>query len=103
MKEIRKQQTVFFKNKPFIIGHYSIVGPKEGKGNLREYFSEICDDDFFDQSTYEKAERVMVERALKGAVDDAKIRFDDVRLFLAGDLLNQIISLKSGHVMTEIS
>ena len=92
MERKRKQQTVFFKRKPIIIGHYSVVGPKEGKGPLRDYFSEIADDDFFEQPTYEKAERVMIEKALKGAVDNAKIRFDDVRLFLAGDLLNQIIS-----------
>lgn len=92
MERKRKQQTVFFKNKPVIIGHYSIVGPKEAKGPLRDYFSEISEDDFFGQKTYEKAERIMVERALKGAVDNANIGFDDVRLFLAGDLLNQIIS-----------
>lgn len=92
MERKRKQQTVFFKKKPIIIGHYSVVGPKEGKGPLRDYFSEIAEDDFFEQETYEKAERVMIEKALKGAVDNANIRFDDVRLFLAGDLLNQIIS-----------
>ena len=92
MKNERKEQTIIFKNKPIIIGHYSIVGPKEGKGNLREYFSEIVEDDFFGQKTYEKAERVMIERALSGAVKNAGIDFSDVRLFLAGDLLNQIIS-----------
>ena len=92
MKRKREEQTVFFKNKPIIIGNYSIVGPKEGKGSLRDYFDKISDDDFFGQKTYEKAERTMVEHALKGAVDNAGISFDDVRLFLAGDLLNQIIS-----------
>ena len=92
MNRERGKQTIVFKNKPIIIGHYSIVGPKEGKGNLREYFSEISDDDFFGQKTYEKGERVMVERALQGAVKNAGITFNDVRLFLAGDLLNQIIS-----------
>ncbi len=92
MKRELGQQTVFFKNKPKIIGHYSIVGPKEGKGNLREYFSEIEQDDFFGQKTYEKGERVMIERALEGAVKDANLSFDDIKLFLSGDLLNQIIS-----------
>ena len=41
-----EKQTIFFKNRPYIIGHYSIVGPKEGKGNLGEYFSEVSNDDF---------------------------------------------------------
>ena len=34
-------QTVIFKNKPVIIGSYSIVGPKEGKGNFGPYFNYI--------------------------------------------------------------
>lgn len=92
MEREREGQTVYFKNKPYIIGHYSVVGPKEGKGFLREYFNEIEEDDFFEQSTYEKAERKMVERALKGAVESAGIKFSDVKLFMSGDLLNQIIS-----------
>lgn len=87
-----EKQTIFFDTKPYIIGHYSIVGPKEGKGNLGEYFDEVSDDDLFGQKTYEKAERVMIERALKGAVDSAGLKYDDIKLFLAGDLLNQIIS-----------
>lgn len=87
-----EKQTIFFKNKPHIIGYYSIVGPKEGKGTLGEYFSEVSDDDFFGQKTYEKAERTMLEKALKGAVDNAGVSYDDIKLFLSGDLLNQIIS-----------
>ena len=85
-----EKQTIFFKNRPYIIGHYSIVGPKEGKGNLGEYFSEVSNDDFFGQKTYEKAERVMLERALKGAVDSAGITYDDIKLFLSGDLFKLI-------------
>ena len=87
-----EKQTIFFNNKPYIIGYYSIVGPKEGKGTLGEYFSEVSDDDFFGQKTYEKAERTMLEKALKGAVDNAGVSYDDIKLFLSGDLLNQIIS-----------
>lgn len=93
MERKRGNQTVFFNNKPKIIGHYSIVGPKEGKGHLRKYFSQIEEkDDFFGQKTYEKAERVMIERALDGAIKSANAKYSDVHLFMAGDLLNQIIS-----------
>ena len=92
MERKRGNQTVFFKNKPIIIGNYSIVGPKEGKGPLRDYFSKIEEDDLFGQKTYEKAERTMIEQSLRGAVENAGIKFGDVRLFLSGDLLNQIIS-----------
>lgn len=92
MERKRGNQTVFFKNKPIIIGNYSIVGPKEGKGPLRDYFSKIEEDDLFGQKTYEKAERTMIEQSLRGAVENAGIKFGDVKLFLSGDLLNQIIS-----------
>ena len=34
----------------------------------------------------------MIEQSLRGAVENAGIKFGDVRLFLSGDLLNQIIS-----------
>ena len=85
-------QTVIFKNKPVIIGSYSIVGPKEGKGNFGPYFNYVMKDDCFGEKTYEKAEKKMLESAIVGAMEDAKIQAKDVNLLLAGDLLNQIIS-----------
>jgi len=85
-------QTIFFKNKPKIIGFYSIVGPKEGKGCLKDYFDYIMKDDMFGEKTYEKAERKMVEQAVMGAVYNANITPKELQLFLSGDLLNQIVT-----------
>ena len=52
---MKKQfQTIYFKNKPRIIGSYSIVGPKEGLGSLKHYFDYIMMDDLFGEKTYEK-------------------------------------------------
>ncbi len=87
-----KSQTIIFKNKPVIIGSYSIVGPKEGKGNFGPYFDYVMKDDSFGEKSYEKAEKKMLESAIVGAIEDAKIKPKDVQLILAGDLLNQIIS-----------
>lgn len=87
-----KKQTVMFKNKPVITGSYSIVGPKESKGNFGPYFDFVVEDDSFGEKSYEKAEKKMIEKAIDGAMKDAKIRPDDVGLLLSGDLLNQIIS-----------
>ena len=87
-----KSQTVIFKNRPTIIGAYSIVGPKEGEGPFRNYFDHIMTDDRFGEKTYEKAERKMIEHAIKGAIKKSKIGADSIGLILAGDLLNQIIS-----------
>lgn len=85
-------QTVKFKNRPVIIGHYSIVGPKEGAGNFGPYFDYVMKDDSFGEDSYEKAERKMIEHAITGAIQSAKIKPNSVQLLLAGDLLNQIIS-----------
>ena len=89
---MNKNQTVLFKNKPIITGSYSIVGPKEGKGNFGPYFNYVMEDDSFGENSYEKAERKMFITAINGAIQDAKIMHKDVNLLLAGDLLNQIIS-----------
>lgn len=85
-------QTVKFKNQPVIIGSYSIVGPKEGQGNFGPYFDYVMKSDSFDEKTYEKAEKKMVQHAIVGAIESAKIKPTEVDLLLAGDLLNQIIS-----------
>lgn len=90
--EKKSSQTIIFKNCPKIIGYYSIVGPKEGAGCLHDYFSYIMKNDFFGEDTFEKAERKMVEQAVMGAIDNAHMKMADIDIFVAGDLLNQIIS-----------
>ena len=89
---MKANQTVKFKNKPIIIGHYSIVGPKEGKGNFAPYFDYVMEDDCCGEKSYEKAEKTMLIKAIDGAIRKAKIKPSDVNLLLSGDLLNQIIS-----------
>ena len=89
---MEKSQTVVFKKKPVIIGSYSIVGPKEGKGNFGPYFNYVMKDDCFGEDSYEKAEKKMLESAIVGAIEDAKLKPKDIQLILSGDLLNQIIS-----------
>ena len=85
-------QTIFFEKCPKIIGNYSVVGPKEGKGNFGSFFDMVLEDDRFGEETFEKAERKMIEKAYLGAMNKAKLKKHDIDIFLAGDLLNQIIS-----------
>lgn len=92
MLKERKDQTIIFKNKPKIIGNYSIVGPKEGKGPFGKMFDYVMKDDFFGEKTYEKAERKMLEHAIFGATDKAKLNPKDIDMLVCGDLLNQIIT-----------
>lgn len=91
MKE-KNFQTVYFKNPPKIIGNYSIVGPKEGRGPLAKYFHLILDDDLFDEKTYERSERKLLEHCIGNAIDDAKLTPEEIELLICGDLLNQTIA-----------
>lgn len=88
----RGAQTIQLMNPPKIISTYSIVGPKEGEGPLKQYFDEILDDDTCGKNSYEKAESDMMFNAIKEAINRAGIQQSDVNYLFAGDLLNQIIS-----------
>lgn len=88
----RNHQTIKFKNPPSIIGNYAIVGPKEAKGPFKKYFDYVMRSDSFEEKTYELTERKMIENAVMGAIEKAKLQPNNIDMFLAGDLLNQIIS-----------
>lgn len=88
----KNKQTVIFENKPTIIGNYSLVGPLEGKGALKEYFDYVLQKDKFKEKTFELAERKILEHIIYGAVDKANLKIDDIDVMISGDLLNQIVS-----------
>lgn len=85
-------QTIFFKNKPKIVGNYAVVGQKENAGNFSGFFDFVVEDDYFGEETFEKAERKLIEKAYLGAMKKAKLKKHNIDIFLAGDLLNQITS-----------
>jgi len=86
------EQTLKYKKPPIINSYYSIVGPKEGKGPLGNYFDMVLDDDLIGQKSWEKAERKMMFEASINAIKKSKFKVTDIDFFIAGDLLNQIIS-----------
>lgn len=88
----KNKQTVFFANKPVIIGNYSLVGPLEGVGPLKDYFDYVLNKDTFKEKTFEHAERKILEHVIFGAIDKAGLKVDDIDAMLSGDLLNQIVS-----------
>ena len=47
-------QTINIKNNVYLTGGYSIVGPLEGKGPLKDYFDYILNDDTLKEKTFEK-------------------------------------------------
>jgi stage V sporulation protein AD len=87
-----RNQTVFLKNSPRIIGAYTVVGEKESEGPLGKHFHHIMDDEYFGEKTHEAAEQKMFETAIHGAIRSAGLKPTDIDMMLSGDLLNQITS-----------
>lgn len=85
-------QTVKLKNPPRIISTFSIVGPKEGEGPLKDYFDLVLNDDTCGQESYERAESEMMSIAISEAIKKAGLKEKDINYLFSGDLLNQIIS-----------
>ena len=92
MHKKQGKQTIVFEKSPCIIGSYSVVGPKEGKGNFAKYFNEIIDNDLYGCNSYEKAERKFLIRAINMAIASAKLENEEIDALICGDLMNQIIS-----------
>ncbi|MGE5626532.1 MAG: stage V sporulation protein AD [Solirubrobacterales bacterium] len=86
------KQTVALISKPRITSVFSIVGPKEGKGPLKDYFDLILNDDLKGQDSFEKAESQMLYTAVTESIKKAGLKEENINYLLAGDLLNQIIS-----------
>ena len=85
-------RTIFFNNKPRIVGAYSVAGPKESNGSLKDYIHLKLDDDMFGENTFEKAETKILYTSIKNSVKNASLRFNDINALIAGDLLNQIVA-----------
>ena len=92
-------QTVKLSNPPSIVGHYSIVGPKEGDGPLKKYFDEILEDDLWGQDSWEKAESKIQEATIRAAIEKSESTLNDIDILISGDLLNQIVA--SGYSATQ--
>ena len=86
------KQTVKFENPPSIVSTYTIVGPKEGEGPLKDYFDTILEDDMWGQESFEKSEAKIQEETIKAAISEGKLSSSDIDYLLSGDLLNQIVS-----------
>lgn len=86
------KQTIIFHKPPVIKSWASIVGPKEGEGPWGKYFDKVLPDYLDGQTSWELTETKMLRDAVTMTLEKQAINKDDVDVFLAGDLLNQIIS-----------
>jgi stage V sporulation protein AD len=89
---LRGHQTWKFPTPPVILSTATVVGPDEGKGPLVNDFDIVHGDLMLGQDSWEKAERVLLEESTKLAVENAGLTNGDIQCFVAGDLMNQIIS-----------
>lgn len=87
-------QTVRFDRPPVIIGAAAVAGPEEAQGPLGHEFDQTYPDLTIGLSSFEKAERQMMIDACRLALRRAGIteKPPAVDYFLAGDLLNQLIT-----------
>ncbi len=85
-------QTLTFKNRIAVRARASMVGPKEGKGPLSQYFDEILPDDLLGKHSWEQAESEMIRRTILMCLEKGGMAADQVGVVLAGDLLNQLMS-----------
>lgn len=81
-----------FPSKPAVIGAAAVVGPEEGKGPLGDDFDYVFDNLEIGETTWEKAERKLLEHAGLMAILNAGITKEQLQYFVGGDLMNQIIS-----------
>ncbi len=85
------KRTLALAHPPSVCSFANIGGKFEKEGPLATYFDELCEDSFFGEKTWEKAESAMQKKVLQRALDQARLKPGDIDYVLAGDLLNQCI------------
>jgi len=90
------RQTAALEKPAVILSHAAVGGKQEGEGPLAEYFDQLCEDSFFGEATWEKAESAMQKMALSRALEKGGFSPGQMDYVLAGDLLNQCIGTSFG-------
>jgi len=95
MKKVGKQS--YMLGSPVnILSTASIVGPKEKGGPLHQFFDQCLEDEFWGESSWEKAESKIIKETVNTAVSKSGIATAEIDFCFAGDLLNQCISSSFG-------
>lgn len=90
--ERRGKQTWHFHNPVYIQGTGTAVGPEESKGPLADSFDVCYDNLYAGEENWELAERRLMKDAVEVALKKAEKKSSEIGYFLAGDLLNQIVT-----------
>ncbi|RYG73994.1 stage V sporulation protein AD [Lentibacillus lipolyticus] len=87
---LKGHRTWIFEQQPVIISTGTVGGPFEANGRIPEAFDILHDDMWLKQSSFEKAQRTLMEEACQVAVKNSLIQKEQVQFFISGDLINQI-------------
>ena len=90
------RQTVALDTPVFILSQAAVGGKMESEGPLGSYFDHLCEDSFFGEKSWEKAESAMQKTALSRALEKGGMTAGELDYVLAGDLLNQCIGTSFG-------
>ncbi len=96
------KQTVCFMNPPAVIGSAAIGGKKESEGPLAGSFDYLCEDSYFGEKTWEKAESALQKLAFFHAMNKAGLSPRNLDYIFAGDLLNQCVASAFSMQDTEV-
>ncbi|WP_374723450.1 stage V sporulation protein AD [Calidifontibacillus erzurumensis] len=83
------KQTWQFQNDIFVHSTGTAVGPIEAKGPLGHCFDIKYNDLHCGQKNWELAERQLMEDSINVCLEKVNLKYEDIDIFLAGDLLNQ--------------
>ena len=89
---LKGHQSWEFPNKPVIRSAATVVGPEEGRGPLGGEFDIVHGDSLLQQKSWEQAEKMLLEEAVKLAIDKAGMKKEQIHFYIGGDLMNQLIS-----------
>lgn len=92
--EIKKmgKQSIPLEKRVSLVSTATVAGPKESLGPLTDYFDRRNSDNIIKEKSFEKAEAHMLEESCFLSLGKVGLTPGDIDFFIAGDLLNQIIS-----------
>ena len=76
----------------YLDGVSTVVGPYEHNGSLSRRFDRFYTDLYMNEETFESAEVHLMKESVQIVLDKTKKKKEDIDVFIAGDLQNQITS-----------
>lgn len=89
---LKGQQSWLFQSRPVIRATGAVGGPFEAEGAIAEDFDLLHGDIWLGETSFEKAEKKLMEQACEIAIERSGLKKEDLQFFLCGDLMNQIIT-----------